>query len=50
MAVFTSFQNKFFKANGRKSHLLTRFDNVLHITVGGIKSVVASVKNYQVYL
>ena len=44
--VFTSFQNKYLKTNSRKSHLLTRFDNVLHINVGGSNSVVASIKNY----
>ena len=33
--VFTSFQNKYLKANSRKSHLITRSDNVLHINVLG---------------
>ena len=33
--VFTSFQNKYLKANSRKSNLLTRSDNVLHINVLG---------------
>ena len=31
--VFTSFQNKYLKVNSRKSHLLTRSDNVLHTNV-----------------
>ena len=42
---FTLFQNKYLKAN-IKPHLLTRSNNVLHINVGGINSVVASMKNY----
>ena len=33
-AIFTWFQNNYLKPNGRKSHLLTTFDNVLHINVG----------------
>ena len=41
VTVFTSFQNKYLKANSRKSHLLTRSENVLHTNVGGINSVVA---------
>ena len=44
--VFTSFQGKYLKTNSRKSHLLTRSDNVLHINIGGMNSVVASMKNY----
>ena len=48
--VFISFQNKYLKANSRKSYVLTRSGNVLHIIVGGINSVVVSIKNYQVYL
>ena len=47
---FTSFQNKYMKTNSRKSHLLTKSDNVLHINVGRINSVVASMKNYQVLI
>ena len=31
---FTSFQNKYLKANSRKSHLLTRSYNALHVNVG----------------
>ena len=45
---FTSFQNKCLKTNSRKSHLLTRSDNVLYINVGRINSVVASMKNYYI--
>ena len=41
--VFTSFRNKYLKANSRKSHLLTRSGNVLHMHVGGIK-----LKNYKI--
>ena len=33
--VFTSFQNKYLKANSRKSNLIRRSDNVLHINVEG---------------
>ena len=33
--VFTWFQNNYLKANSGKSHLLTTFDNVQHINVGG---------------
>ena len=45
--VFTSFQDKYLKSNSRKYNLLTRsFNNVLHINVGEINSVVASKKNY----
>ena len=32
--VFTSFQNKYLKANSRKSLILRRSDNVVHINVG----------------
>ena len=42
---FTSFQNKYFKSNTRKSHLLTRSDSVLPINNGGINSIVAAMKN-----
>ena len=45
-AVFILFQDKYLKPKGRKSHLLTRSDNALHINVGGINSVVTSMKNY----
>ena len=48
--VLISSQNKYLKTNSRKSHLLTRFDNVLHINVGKINSVVASIKNYYVLI
>ena len=34
-AVFILFQDKYLKAKGRKSHLLTRSDNALHINGGG---------------
>ena len=44
--VFTSFQSKYLKTNSRKYYLLRRSDNVRHINVGGINSVVASIKNY----
>ena len=43
---FTSFHNKYLKANSRKSNLLTRSGNFLHNNVGGINSVVASMRNY----
>ena len=33
--VLTSFQKKYLKANSKKSHLLTRSDNVLHINIRG---------------
>ena len=33
--VFTWFQNNYLKANSGKSHLLTTFDNIQHINVGG---------------
>ena len=33
--VFTLFQNKYLKLSSRKSHLLTRSGNVLHISVEG---------------
>ena len=36
----TSFYSKYLNTN-----LLTRSDNVLHINVGGINSIVASIKN-----
>ena len=49
-AVFISFQNKYLKTNSRKSHLLTRSNNILHINVCRINSVVASMKNYQVLI
>ena len=49
-AVLISSQNKYLKTTSRKSHLLTRFDNVLHINVGKINSVVASIKNYYVLI
>ena len=29
--VFTWFQNNYLKANSKKPHVLTEFDNVLHI-------------------
>ena len=48
--VFTWFQNNYLKANSRKSHLLTTSDNVHHIMLREINSVVASMKNYQVYI
>ena len=44
--VFTWFQNNYLKANSGKSHLLTTSDNIQHIDVGGIISVVAIMKNY----
>ena len=44
--VFTSFQNNFLKANSGKLHLLTTSNNIQLIKVGGINSVVASMKNY----
>ena len=44
--VFTWFQNNYLKANSGKSHLLTTCDNIQHINVGGINSVVTSMKNY----
>ena len=44
--VFPWFQNNYLKANSVKSHLLTTSDNIQHINVGGINSVVASMKNY----
>ena len=33
--VFTLFQNKYWKTNSKKSHLLTISENVLRINVGG---------------
>ena len=44
--VFIWFQNNYLKAKSGKSHLLTASDNVQHINIGGINSVVASMKNY----
>ena len=44
--VLISFQNKYMKTNSRKSHHLTRSDNVQDVNVGGINSIVASVKSY----
>ena len=44
--VFTTFQNKYSKAKSRNSHIFTRSVNVLHINVGVINAVVASIKNY----
>ena len=44
--VFTWFQNSYLKANSGKSHLLTTSDNIQHIDVVGIVSVVAIMKNY----
>ena len=44
--VFTSFEKKSLKSNSRKSHLLTRSDNVLYINVGRINSLVPRMKNY----
>ena len=44
--VFTWFQNNYLKANSGKSHLLTTSDNIQHIDVVGIVSVVAIMKNY----
>ena len=49
-AVLISSQNKYLKTNSRKFHLLTRFDNILHINVGKINSVVATIKNYYVLI
>ena len=43
---FIWFQNNYLKAKSGKSHLLTASDNVQHINIGGINSVVASMKNY----
>ena len=42
--VFAWFQNNYLKANSRKSHLLTTISSIL--ALGGISSVVASMKNY----
>ena len=39
--VFTWFQNNYLKGNIGKSHLLTTSDNIQHINVGEINSVVA---------
>ena len=44
--VFTGFQNNYLKANSGESHLLATSDNVLHITIEGINSVVANMTNY----
>ena len=44
--VFIWFQNNYLKANSGKSDLLITSDNVQHINVGEINSVVASMKNY----
>ena len=44
--VFTWFENNNLKANCGKSHLLTTSDNIQHINVRGIISVVAYMKNY----
>ena len=45
LTVFTLFF-QYSKVNSRKSYLLTRPVSVLYINVGGIISVVASMKNY----
>ena len=44
--VFTLFEQKSLKTSSRKSHLLTRSDNVLYINVGRINSIVPRMKNY----
>ena len=44
--VFTWSQNNYLEADSGKSHLSATSDNIQHINVGGINSVVAIMKNY----